>query len=250
MSLKDRPLRPIKHKRSKTPTARICPPSEDEDLDLTDINIALGLTASSIGTMSLDSSNGSFPQLIDFPSSASNLGAGGMQRQAPSPLPQQQANNSSSNGVGVGLNGMGGAVPPVPAGQLMDVAVMYQKLLELSEVLKENRERTQGIVAGAEELAVSVSCSASLPYSLYSWLCCTIWVEPAQDFLSHILLYSAYIIVLPYLSSCLIRLVLRPMVGTPHYMKQTMRSPVSNFHRDSPIYHSSLLIQSCSGTNR
>ena len=43
---------------------------------------------------------------------------------------------------------------PVNAGQQMDVNMVYQKLLDLSEVLRENRERTQGIVAGAEELAV------------------------------------------------------------------------------------------------
>ena len=43
---------------------------------------------------------------------------------------------------------------PMMAGQQMDVNYLYQKVVELSEVLRENRERTQGIVAGAEELAV------------------------------------------------------------------------------------------------
>lgn len=41
------------------------------------------------------------------------------------------------------------------AGQQMDVNFLYQKVCELSEVLKENRERTQGIISSAEELAVS-----------------------------------------------------------------------------------------------
>ena len=60
---------------------------------------------------------------------------------------QQQGNNV--NGNGAGMNGM-----PMIAGQQMDVNFLFQKVLELSELLKENRERTQGIVAGAEELAV------------------------------------------------------------------------------------------------
>ena len=43
---------------------------------------------------------------------------------------------------------------PLIAGQQMDVNLLYQKVMELSEILRENREKTQGIVAGAEELAV------------------------------------------------------------------------------------------------
>lgn len=58
---------------------------------------------------------------------------------------QQQA-----NGNGNGINGM-----PMMAGQQMDVNLLYQKVVELSEILKENREKTQGIVNGAEGLAVS-----------------------------------------------------------------------------------------------
>ena len=46
---------------------------------------------------------------------------------------------------------------PMAAGQQADVNFLFQKLVELSEVLKENREKTAGIIAGAEELAVSIS---------------------------------------------------------------------------------------------
>lgn len=46
---------------------------------------------------------------------------------------------------------------PVMAGQQMDVNMLYQKILELSEALKVNREKTQGIVNGAKDLAVSVT---------------------------------------------------------------------------------------------
>ncbi len=66
---------------------------------------------------------------------------------APSPMAQQQ---QQVNGNGNGMNGM-----PIVAGQQMDVNLLYQKVMELSEVLKENREKTQGIVNGAEDLAVS-----------------------------------------------------------------------------------------------
>lgn len=45
---------------------------------------------------------------------------------------------------------------PMNAGQQMDVNFLFAKVLELSEVLKENREKVQGIVNGASELAVSL----------------------------------------------------------------------------------------------
>lgn len=57
------------------------------------------------------------------------------------------------NGNGAPANGLN-LTMPMNAGHQMDVNMLYQKVLELSEVLKENREKTHGIVAGAEELAV------------------------------------------------------------------------------------------------
>ena len=64
--------------------------------------------------------------------------------------PQQLHNNTNGSSNGAGINGG----LPMIAGQQMDVNFLFQKVMELSEVLKENREKTQGIVAGAEELAV------------------------------------------------------------------------------------------------
>ena len=68
------------------------------------------------------------------------------------------------------------------AGQQMDVNMLYQKVVELSEVLKENREKTHGIVAGAEELAVR---SCSFPANAWStndqWILDTRrcqWIQP------------------------------------------------------------------------
>ncbi len=87
-----------------------------------------------------------FLSFLDIPSGQNSLG--GAPRLAPSPMAQQQQNG---NGNGNGMNGM-----PMIAGQQMDVNMLYQKVVELSEVLRENREKTQGIVNGAEDLAVSI----------------------------------------------------------------------------------------------
>lgn len=73
------------------------------------------------------------------------------------PQPPLQVNG---NGNGTGITGVNVGIP-MNAGQQMDVNMLYQKVMELSEVLRENREKTQGIVAGAEELAVS-------PHELFS----------------------------------------------------------------------------------
>ena len=83
-----------------------------------------------------------------------------MQRQAPG------LNGGGGNAAMAGNGHMVGQAMPMGSGQQMDLNMMYQKLMELSEVLKENREKTQGIVTGAEELAVSSHC------------CCLIIVLP------------------------------------------------------------------------
>ena len=73
------------------------------------------------------------------------------------------------NGTGSGMNGLGGGMSngsgglPMNAGQQMDVNMLYQKVIELSEVLRENRERTQAIVAGAEELATRAAANGASP---------------------------------------------------------------------------------------
>ena len=77
-------------------------------------------------------------------------------RLPPSPInhsPQQHQTNGAN---GAGMNGMNGLNMGMTmnAGHQMDVNLMYQKIVELSELLKENREKTQGIIAGAEQLTV------------------------------------------------------------------------------------------------
>ena len=90
-----------------------------------------------------------FPSFLDSsPGTGSSSSSG--PRLAPSPMPQQQQ-QMNNNGNGAGMSGM-----PMAAGQQADVNFLFQKLVELSEVLKENREKTAGIIASAEELAVSI----------------------------------------------------------------------------------------------
>ena len=94
-----------------------------------------------------------FPSFLDSsPGTGSSSSSG--PRLAPSPMPQQQQQQQqqmNNNGNGAGMNGM-----PMAAGQQADVNFLFQKVVELSEVLKENREKTAGIIASAEELAVSI----------------------------------------------------------------------------------------------
>ena len=82
-----------------------------------------------------------FPSSFLDSSNANNVGAS---PRIPPSSSQQQASNAN------GMNGM-----PMLAGQQMDVNNLYQKICELSDVLRENREKTKGIIKTAEDLAVS-----------------------------------------------------------------------------------------------
>ncbi|KAL9124880.1 MAG: hypothetical protein Q9217_005838, partial [Psora testacea] len=98
--------------------------------------------------------NNHFPPFLDNSNSNS---AGNVPRLAPSPISQQHQTNNA-NGNGAVMNGL-----PMIAGQQMDVNLLYQKVMELSEILRENREKTQGIVAGAEELATRAAANGVAP---------------------------------------------------------------------------------------
>ncbi|KAA6412366.1 MAG: hypothetical protein FRX48_03356 [Lasallia pustulata] len=128
-------------------------------LDLTVINVALGLDKHGNGVMSLNNPNNMFPSFLDqSPTNSTNLA--GMQRQAPSPIVgQHQANNSNGGGA---MNGMNVGLP-MNAGSQMDYNLLYQKVMELAQVLHENREETKGIVASAEELATRATANGATP---------------------------------------------------------------------------------------
>ena len=75
---------------------------------------------------------------------------GNVPRLAPSPIGGSPQGQGNANGnTGPAMNAL-----PMAAGTQMDVNFLYQKVVELSEVLRENREKTQSIVGAAEELAV------------------------------------------------------------------------------------------------
>jgi methylthioribose-1-phosphate isomerase len=65
--------------------------------------------------------------------------------------------NGAGAGAGAGAGGMGAAMNAsmtMNAGHQMDLHHLYEMVLELSEVLKNNREITKNIVSSAEEVMV------------------------------------------------------------------------------------------------
>jgi hypothetical protein len=75
-----------------------------------------------------------------------------MGRQTPSPSPSSQHGGGQVNGGGA----MAGMVSGVPmnAGHQMDLNHLYEMVVELSDVLKNNREMTRGIITSAEDIMV------------------------------------------------------------------------------------------------
>ena len=125
-----------------------------------------------------------FPSFLDTSSSSStggnpngthNANPPSVPRLAPSPFrdqpPQQQQQSQQSQANqqvnGNAMNGFGGPGTgpglPMSAGQQMDVNMLYQRVLELGEVLRENRERTGGIIQGAEELSTRAARQGADP---------------------------------------------------------------------------------------
>ena len=111
-----------------------------------DLQTVLGFNLKAQATMASN-----FPSFLDTSPGTGSSSNG--PRLAPSPIAQQQQQqqqiSNNGNGNGAGMNGM-----PMAAGQQADVNFLFQKLVELSEVLKDNREKTAGVIASAEELAV------------------------------------------------------------------------------------------------
>ena len=159
-----------------------------------DLRAALNFNLNAQATMA-----NNFPSFLD--TSPGTGSSGNASRLAPSPVAQQQQQNN--NGNGAGMNGM-----PMAAGQQADVNFLFQKLVELSEVLKENREKTAGIIAGAEELAVSIATKAFK--ALY--LCLTL-LQPYVLIVANLFFES--------------RLALQPKERAPPFRKPMQKSRVS-----------------------
>lgn len=126
-------------------------------------------TTSGNNNHSANSSQGLFTNFLD--NSNNNTANMNMSRQgtpSSSPGPQHPANqvNGSSGvpGMGMGMN------MPMNAGHQMDLNHLYEMVLELSDVLKNNRDMTKGIISSAEEIMVS-----AFVYFIFAFLSLFLW---------------------------------------------------------------------------
>ncbi|KAL8948455.1 MAG: hypothetical protein Q9222_005363 [Ikaeria aurantiellina] len=127
---------PVQRRRESRESRRTARQLSSLETDIDPINEDSQLEALSMA------SNNLFPSFLDNNSRAA---------------PSQQVNGNGGPTSGMNLS------MPMNAGHQMDVNMLYQKILELSEVLKENRDKTQGIVAGAEELATRAAANGASP---------------------------------------------------------------------------------------
>lgn len=167
--------------RSGTGAADKAPDAADEDDELTELNLAFSSASMS---MSSNTSSSSTSNTGPSPSPNANSGAGagpftnfydhnnnsnsfnspvpamtGLSRQSPSPG-TPSAPNGGMGPMNVGM--------PVNAGHQMDLNHLYEMVLELSDVLKNNRDMTKGIIDSAEEIMVGNPA----PFFLHlQWVC-------------------------------------------------------------------------------
>lgn len=159
---------------SETESAMASPPPGFDDC--APVNVGLALDLSALSSMALNNNNpppnNIHSNFLESPVAGNNATNNVMPRLMASPLTQQPQHQTNNNGNGIGMNGLNMGLP-MNAGHQMDVNMLYRKVVELSEVLKENREKTQGIISGAEELAVCalpfLSGAALRPTTVNIW---------------------------------------------------------------------------------
>jgi hypothetical protein len=99
------------------------------------------------GIPSNNPGSGMFSTYVDNTGNSANLPNASRQSMSSAmPSPSTQVN-------GGGIPGMNASVP-MNAGHQMDLHHLYEMVLELSEVLKNNRETTKSIVSTAEDIMV------------------------------------------------------------------------------------------------
>ncbi|PGH06486.1 hypothetical protein GX51_02310 [Blastomyces parvus] len=168
--------------RSATGAADKASDAADEDDELTELNLAFSSASMSMASNASSSSSssstaagpppslnttstagtGPFAHFYD-PNNISNNGSSfnspssmmaGMSRQSPSPAtPSTQ--NGAMGPMHVGM--------PVNAGHQMDLNHLYEMVLELSDVLKNNRDMTKGIIDSAEEIMKRAATEGASP---------------------------------------------------------------------------------------
>ncbi|EER36511.1 conserved hypothetical protein [Histoplasma capsulatum H143] len=161
-----------------SPTSSGTLDAADEDDELTELNLAFSSasmsmtsntssSASSTGPPPSPNSNspagtGPFATLYDHSNNNNNGNSfnssgpvmAGMSRQIPSPsTPSTQNGGMAPMNVGM----------PVNAGHQMDLNHLYEMVLELSDVLKNNRDMTKGIIDSAEEIMKRAAAEGASP---------------------------------------------------------------------------------------
>ncbi|KAK2807965.1 hypothetical protein FQN50_005207 [Emmonsiellopsis sp. PD_5] len=138
------------------------PDAADEDDELAELNLAFSSARMSMFNSAPNSiapntphaagpgaaasnspSPGPFTNFFDSPSSSNSAAMTGLSRQSPGPgTPSTQNGGMAAMNVGMPMN----------AGHQMDLNHLYEMVLELSDVLKNNRDMTKGIIDSAEEI--------------------------------------------------------------------------------------------------
>ncbi|KAI9923809.1 hypothetical protein ASPWEDRAFT_27873 [Aspergillus wentii DTO 134E9] len=134
-------------------------PSADpqlEDLNRAFASATMSLNNSGSGMAGSGPGSGMFSNYADNSANSPNLA--NMPRQSlPPAMPHTPAQVN-----GGGMAGMNGGMP-MNAGHQMDLHHVYEMVLELSEVLKNNREMTSSIVNSAEEIMKRSSSEGASP---------------------------------------------------------------------------------------
>lgn len=133
-------------------------PISPYDPQLEELNRAFALADMSMNSGAGGMAGGNNPgpgMFANYTENSPTPNMGSMPRQSPSPAYSHPG--PQVNGGGPGAGGMGAAMNAsmsMNAGHQMDLHHLYEMVLELSEVLKNNREVTKSIVSSAEEIMV------------------------------------------------------------------------------------------------
>ncbi|KAJ5793832.1 hypothetical protein N7457_000431 [Penicillium paradoxum] len=122
------------------------PQLEELNRAFADANVSMNTNTASMA--SNGTGPGNFSGYVENPGGQMNM-ANIPPRQTPSPSPSHPSVTSQINGGGMGAIGAG---HPMNAGHQMDLHHLYEMVVELSDVLKNNRDVTKNIVANAEEI--------------------------------------------------------------------------------------------------
>ena len=125
-------------------------PFNPYDSQLEELNRAFALANISMNSAAGMSGNSASPSMFSYTDNSPNTpNTGSISRQPMSPAFSHPPGQINGGGVAAMNGGM-----TMNAGFQMDLHHLYEMVLELSEVLKNNREMTKNIVSSAEEIMV------------------------------------------------------------------------------------------------